>query len=196
MAFTREQHEAWVARRKEALQQLCAERFCDCPQLTLEIGCGHGHYLNAYALAHPQERCVGIDILGKRVEKSTSKQVKRELANLEFIKAEATEFLAALPAQVALTRVMLLYPDPWPKKRHFKNRLVQAPFLNLLAGRMATGSFFYFRTDHEGYWEWAKEELQAHPAWDIDEAAEWHFDAPSFFEEVKGRGKPLIARRR
>jgi tRNA G46 methylase TrmB len=67
--------------------------------------------------------------------------------------------------------------------------------LSLLASKMAVGSFFYFRTDHEGYWEWAKDELEAHPQWELDAEAQWHFDAPSFFEEVKGRGKPLIARR-
>jgi tRNA (guanine-N7-)-methyltransferase len=195
MSFTREEHEAYVAKRRESLKAFCAEHFADVKTFTLEIGCGHGHYLTAYAEAHPDELCIGIDLLNKRVIKGDAKKHRNALGNLGFLKAEATEFLAALPEHIQLDRVMLLYPDPWPKKKHHKNRLVQAPFLNLLAKRIPEGSFFYFRTDHEGYWEWAKEELEAHPQWVLDAEAEWHFDAPSFFEEVKGRGQPLIARR-
>ena len=65
--------------------------------ITFELGCGHGHWLAAYAAAHPDEFCVGIDLITHRVERSVRKQTLGRLGNVVFLKAEATEFLEALP---------------------------------------------------------------------------------------------------
>jgi len=183
-----------VRRRREELARLCGEEFPEPEAITLEIGCGHGHFLTAYAEAHPNERCVGIDILAKRVRKGEAKANRRSLDNLCFIKAEALEFLDVLPEHVTLQRTFLLFLDPWPKKRHWKNRIVQAPLLDRLAARSPQGQL-YFRTDHEGYFEWAVEHICAHPEWEIDDEAPWPFEAPSFFQDLMESWQSLCARR-
>ena len=84
------------ARRKE-LTDSSRRLFSDGITRVLEIGCGHGHYLSDYASAHPEEHCIGIDLLNRRVEKADRKKEKRELSKLQFLKAEAVEFLETLP---------------------------------------------------------------------------------------------------
>ena len=95
-----------------------------------EIGCGHGHWLTSYA-KKPSHNFVGIDLISKRIEKANAKVEKRNLYNVCFCKAEANEFLEFCDYELSNTFIM--YPDPWPKKRHFKRRLVQLSFLELLA---------------------------------------------------------------
>jgi len=99
--------------------------------ITFELGCGHGHWLAAYAAAHPDEFCVGIDLITHRVERSVRKQTLGKLDNVIFLKAEATEFLEALPPAVVLRKIFILYPDPWPKKKHHKHRFIQTSSLDL-----------------------------------------------------------------
>lgn len=192
---SREEHEARVAIRRRVLSEQLAAAFPLPGPITLEIGCGHGHYLTAYAEAHPGETCIGIDIISERVRKGEAKVSRRALENLTFMKAEALEFLDALPAHTTLHRTLLLFLDPWPKKRHWKNRILQNPLLDKLAARTPTGGELLFRTDHEGYFEWAVEHLAAHPEWEIDDEADWPFEAPSFFQDLMDGWQSVIARR-
>ena len=117
----------------------------------LEIGCGHGHWLTAYATAHPATTCIGLDIISQRVAKSQLKATKRQLNNLHFIKAEAIEFIEILPPSVSFDWIMVLFPDPWPKKRQQKRRLIQKPFTSLLASKLSKGGYIYCVTDWEEY---------------------------------------------
>jgi tRNA (guanine-N7-)-methyltransferase len=96
--------------------------------ITLEIGCGHGHFLTRFAEAHPERFCLGIDILSDRLERANKKRNRVGLTNVHFHKAEAAELLECLQAGIAFAEVFLLFPDPWPKKRHHKNRLVPRRF--------------------------------------------------------------------
>jgi len=170
---------AHVAALRAQLTQALAGR----DRITFELGCGHGHWLAAYAAAHPDEFCVGIDLITHRVERSRRKQDLGRLANVLFLKAEATEFLEALPDGVTLGKVFVLYPDPWPKKKHHKNRFVNEANLGLLARRCAPDARLHFRTDDAGYFEWTTEALAAHPRWSVLPAAPWPFEQKTFFEE-------------
>lgn len=165
-------------------------------ELTLEIGCGHGHWLVAYAEAHPGERCLGIDLLGERLRKCEAKRAKRGLGNVTFLKAEASEFLDALPAGARLAKVFILYPDPWPKARQNKNRFVRPDNLARLARAASTGCLLAFRTDHLDYHGWAGEQLAAHPDWSVEAGAPWPFEAPTFFQDLLRERRDWIARRR
>lgn len=164
--------------------------------ITLEVGCGHGHWLTAYAAAHPGERCVGIDLLGERLRKCEAKRAKRGLTNATFLKAEAAEFLDALPEGLRLAKVFILYPDPWPKARQNKNRFVQADNLSRLARAALRGCELAFRTDHADYHAWAEAALAGHPDWEPLAAAPWPFEAPSFFQDLLRDRRDLRARRR
>ncbi len=167
--------------------------------LTLEIGCGHGHYLAAYAAAHPEEFCVGIDLLEDRIDRATRKATRAKLTNLLFAQAEASLFLGALAAwsgasPVRLRRVFILFSDPWPKRRHWKHRVLQPALLDTLAPLTAPGATLHFRTDHADYFGYARAVVAEHPAWRLadpeEPAAAWPFEHVSVFEERALAGAP------
>lgn len=187
-------HEARMRAMREALVRDCAARFPEPCTITLEIGSGHGHFLTAYSEAHPEEICVGVDLVTKRVLKGNKKKDKRALEKLHFVKAEALAFLDSLPEHVRIGRCFVLFPDPWPKKRHFKNRIVQVPLLEKLAARRTEGCELCLRTDHEGYFEWMCEQVAASPLWEADPAAPWPFEARSFFQDLMASWQSLVAK--
>lgn len=183
------------AARIEALAAKLQEALPKDQPITLELGCGHGHFLTAYAMAHPAEFCLGADISTKRVVKAMAKRNKRNLNALLFLKAEVSELLAAWPAGRPVQRVFCLFPDPWPKKRHRKNRVVQAALLSRLAVISDAGACFHFRSDHPVALEWAREQIVAHPLWDLDPASPWPFENPSFFQDLAPAFESFSARR-
>lgn len=164
--------------------------------LTLEIGCGHGHFLVRYAEAHREEFCLGVDIIQDRLERATRKLDRAGLMNASFEKAEATELLECLPPGVSFAKVFLLFPDPWPKKRHHKNRLVRADFMAELAKHVAPGGHFYFRTDHNEYFDAGQEALMQHPDWTLDPTAPWPFEEATVFQLKAPGYQSLVAIRR
>ncbi len=161
--------------------------------ITLEIGCGHGHFLTRYAETHPDCVCLGIDILNDRLERATKKRDRAGLKNLHFHKAEAAELLECLPAGILFESVFLLFPDPWPKKRHHKNRLVRPDFMTALAARMAHGGRFFFRTDHSEYFAAGLEVVAQHPGWEIVPAAPWPFEEATVFQLKAPAFESLVA---
>lgn len=152
--------------------------------LTLEIGCGHGHFLAAYAAAFPQEFCLGLDLISKRIERANRKKELAALENLAFFKADANELLLALPETYRLGKIFFLFPDPWPKKRHHKNRLIQTAMLDALAQRSRTGARLHFRTDHAEYFAWSTELVDAHAAWKRLPDAAFPFERETYFQSI------------
>lgn len=164
--------------------------------IVLEIGCGHGHFLARYAEAHPDRFCLGIDIIKDRLERAAKKGRRAGLTNLHVHKTEATELIDCLPSGISLQAVFLLFPDPWPKKRHHKNRLVRADFLADLAQRVVPGGAFYFRTDHAEYFDVGRAVLAKHPDWLIQPEAPWPFEEATVFQLKAPEYQSLVAFRR
>ncbi|MFO7724844.1 MAG: tRNA (guanosine(46)-N7)-methyltransferase TrmB [Oceanipulchritudo sp.] len=179
--------------RVGSLRNRLSEMYPPGTGITLEIGCGHGHFLTAYAQRHPGKACLGIDLLNRRIEKAEQKRSKRALGNLHFLKAEVTEFLEAWPRERGLERCFILFPDPWPKKRHLKNRILQPALLEALAALATPGAALHFRTDHEGCFEWGLEQIRSHPRWEIRAGAPWPFENASYFQELAGSYRSLSA---
>ena len=166
------------------------------PALTLEIGCGHGHFLTAYAATRPDEQCVAIDIIKERLDKATRKSTSAKLNNITWLRAAADDFFEALPAEVRFTRhIFILFPDPWPKRKHWKNRLIQRPFLDTLARHTTLGTRLCFRTDHDPYFEQAAAEIRSHLAWQERSAADWPFEQRTVFEARAPNHNSLVAER-
>lgn len=157
-----------------------------------EIGSGHGHFLTGYAAAHPEKVCVGIDIVRERVMRATRKRDRAKLPGLHFILADASDFLAALPEAASFAAIFVLFPDPWPKRRHHKNRLLQSVFLDRLAARSAPGTRFYFRTDHEAYFTAVAETIRTHACWRPVEET-WPFERQTVFQARARTYQSLIA---
>ena len=171
--------------------------------LTIELGCGHGHYLTAYAGARPEEFCIGLDLLADRIARAERKANRAKLSNLAFVQAEATLFLSALatlPERAPLRRVFVLFSDPWPKRRHWKHRVLQTELLDMLSTLTEAGAALHFRTDHPDYFNYASEVVASHGAWRLaaPEEAPWPFEHVSVFEERALAGVPqsLTALRR
>lgn len=166
-------------------------------QVTLEIGCGHGHFLTAYARDHPAEFCLAIDIIRDRLLRADRKARRAGLTNVAWIHANAADLLAALPATVRFgPRLFILFPDPWPKRRHWKNRLLQADFLTALAARTAPGAQLCFRTDHAPYFAATSDLMATHPDWAVDPEPCWPFEQPTVFQQRADAYQSLTARRR
>ncbi len=189
-------HRAELAMRREALRAELTRLLPARAQLVWEVGCGHGHFLTAYAAAHPGARCVGVDQELDRIRRAVRKQERARLANLHFVRAEARLFLEALPADAAFTAIFVLFPDPWPKRRHHKHRLLQENFLREVAARAPAGTPFYFRTDHEPYFHKVEAGLRAHADWRLAPAEPWPFERETVFQQRAPGHFSLVARRR
>lgn len=159
-----------------------------------ELGCGHGHFLTAYAQAHPDRLCIGIDIVSERIARAVRKRDRARLPNLHFIHAEARLFLDALPPGATVRDIFVLFPDPWPKLRHHKHRIMQPDFLHAAAGRAAPNCGLYFRTDYHPYFEDTRQVVAQHPDWSITEDA-WPFEFETVFQSRAPKHDSLVARR-
>lgn len=150
--------------------------------ITLEVGCGHGHYLTAYAAAHPHRCCIGIDIASDRIRRADRKRERARLPNLHFIRADVWDVFESLSADVSLSEIFILFPDPWPKRRHHKNRVMQTEFLTRLAKRTGKGGRLYFRTDHQPYFGEAQSAVASHPNWQFVPPASWPLELTTVFQ--------------
>lgn len=188
-----------MAARRRDLRACLANILPPRTRFTWEIGCGHGHFLTAYAQAHPHELCVGIDIVSERVGRAVRKRDRARLPNLHFIHAEARLFLEMLPAEATFSRLFVLFPDPWPKLRHHKHRIMQPDFLAAVAARAGEGARLYFRTDFTPYHDDTKIVLATHPRWQLVPAEApagepWPFEHETVFQSRAPSYHSLIAR--
>jgi tRNA (guanine-N7-)-methyltransferase len=163
--------------------------------ITFELGCGHGHWLAAYAAAHPAEFCVGIDLITHRVERSVRKQTLGKLDNVIFLKAEATEFLEALPVRGQPRQDLHPLPrsvaeEEAPQEPLHQRRQPHAARLTRPRRRP-----LHFRTDNADYFGWTGEHLAAHPQWEVEPDVTWPFEQKTFFEERMKDRRDVFARR-
>ena len=121
--------------------------------LHVELGSGDGSFLVQYAAAHPETNFLGVERLLGRLRKIDRKGRRRGLTNLRAIRVEAGYFLEfLLPAQCA-EALHVYFPDPWPKRKHRKNRLINARFTELAHLVLQPGGFVHLRTDDADYFE-------------------------------------------
>lgn len=160
-----------------------------------ELGCGHGHFLTAYAHAHPDRLCIGIDLVSERITRALRKRDRAQLSNLHFVQAEARLFLETLPASAQIAEVFVLFPDPWPKLRHHKHRIMQPDFLSRLADRIAPQGRLAFRTDDPAYFDATHRIVAAHPKWQLV-SEPWPFEYTTVFQSRAPSHSSLLARQR
>ncbi|HSE73832.1 MAG TPA: tRNA (guanine(46)-N(7))-methyltransferase TrmB [Dongiaceae bacterium] len=132
-------------------------------QLWLEIGFGGGEHLAEQARACPQVGVIGCEVFLNGIATLLSRISSLGLANVRIYPEDARNLLDALP-DGSLDRVFLLFPDPWPKRRHAGRRFVQPANLDLLARLMKPGAEFRFASDDPVYIGWALAHLIRHPA--------------------------------
>jgi len=187
---------ALVAAGRAALAAALAELYPRPISIIFEIGCGHGHLLAAYAAAHPDAFCFGVDLVTQRILRAQRKQQRAGLANLAFLKADVADTLAALPPPVRFAGIFVLFPDPWPKRAHLLRRLLQTELLDALAARAEPGAWLALRTDDANFFTWARVQIETHPAWRLAPEIPWPFEHPTYFQEIKGPHQSLVAARK
>jgi len=130
---------------------------------TLEIGFGMGETTAAIAQAHPAVDYLGIEVHLPGVGALLQRIDALALANVRVIRHDAVEVVDAMIAPGALAAVHVYFPDPWPKKRHHKRRLLNAPFVHSLALRLAPGGYLHVATDWAPYADEVLATLAAEP---------------------------------
>ena len=143
-------------------------------EIRLEIGFGGGEHLLAQAAAHPGIGFIGSDAFVNAIAKTLAGIEERQLVNVRLHFGDAAHLIDWLSSS-ALTRLDLLYPDPWPKKRHWKRRFVQDASLDQIARVLRPGGEFRFATDIPDYAAWTLERVLRSPAfaWTAEKADDW-----------------------
>ncbi|MDA5194613.1 tRNA (guanosine(46)-N7)-methyltransferase TrmB [Govanella unica] len=159
--------------------------------LWVEIGFGRGEHCAAQAANNPDVNLIGCEPFMNGVAGLLMEVDARELQNVRILHEDARFLLPALP-EASVDRVFLLFPDPWPKKRHHKRRFISPENLDLLARVLKDGGEFRFATDHMDYCRWGLERVMAHPDfdWTAEEAADWR-NRPDDWVETRYERKAL-----
>jgi len=162
----------------------------------LEIGFGAGEHLAEQAERHPEIGFIGGEVFEDGVVRLLGEVARRRLRNVRLFTDDARLLLAALPP-ASLGRVFILFPDPWPKRRHHKRRLVAPATLDLLAAAMADGAELRLATDDRDYLAWMLEHTIAHPdfVWLARRPSDWRErpdDWPATRYEAKARAAERI----
>lgn len=131
--------------------------------LVVEIGFGMGQATAAIAAARPEHDFLGIEVHEAGVGALLQRIDELKLGNLRLIRHDAVEVLRSMIAPGSLAGVHVFFPDPWPKKRHWKRRLIQPAFVSLVASRLAPGGLLHCATDWQPYAEQMLEVLSGEP---------------------------------
>jgi tRNA (guanine-N7-)-methyltransferase len=148
--------------------------------LVVEIGFGRGEFLRALAAAAPSVAHVGVERSYRRVLKMARRIARSEERNIRLVEATAEELVAGALDDASVATFWINFPDPWPKKRHQRRRLLQPGFVALLASRLVPGGELQAATDHPEYAEQIHAVLSAEPR--LENAL-----AAPFVAEVPGR---------
>lgn len=163
--------------------------------LILEIGFGMGETTARIAAARPDENFLGVEVFQAGIGALAQRLEEQQLSNVRLVQHDAVEVVRDMIAPGMLAGVHVYFPDPWPKKRHHKRRLIQPPFVALLASRLQAGGYLHCATDWQHYAEQMLEVLSAEPTLinAAPEDGDGYAERPAWRPETKfeARGKRL-----
>ncbi|SRX92634.1 putative methyltransferase (methylase) [Mycobacterium tuberculosis H37Rv] [Mycobacterium shimoidei] len=131
--------------------------------LVLEIGCGSGTSTVAMAQSEPDVDVIAVEVYRRGLAQLLSAIARERISNIRLVRGDAVDVLEHLLAPGSLTGVRVFFPDPWPKARHHKRRLLQPAIVGLIADRLKPGGILHVATDHAGYAEQIAEVGDAEP---------------------------------
>ena len=140
--------------------------------LELEIGFGNGERLLRQALDEPHKDFIGVEVWPPGVGTLLRRLAEHRADNVRIVKADAGEYIKRCLPKACLDGVWILFPDPWPKKRHHKRRLVKGDFLELVAEKMKPGAKMYLATDWQHYADEMRAAVSASAQFEIVEDSE------------------------
>jgi len=171
------------------LTDICArlnwrEIFGNDHPVELDLGAGDGGFALAYAQQHPEINLLAVERLLGRVRKIEKRTLRGKLANIRVLRLETGYTVRYLLPKDSVSIAHIMFPDPWPKRRHWPRRLMQPDFVRDLAAALKPGGEFRFTTDHKDYFETAQQAvtdakvLQRAPEWD------WSTDPKTDFQQT------------
>jgi len=146
-----------------------AQLFHKSQPLEIELGCGDASFIAEYAVRHPEQNFIGVERLLGRIRKLDRKGQRAGLSNLRGVRIECAYFLEYLLPLHSATAIHVYFPDPWPKKKHRRHRLVNERFPELCRAALADNGRVYLRTDDMDYFEQIKAVFAARPAFRLAE---------------------------
>jgi tRNA (guanine-N7-)-methyltransferase len=148
-------------------------------RLTVDLGFGRGELLLDLARGAPRAALLGVEYSFKRVLKLARRLARTELRNVRLVCETAEAIVGDRLAEGSVHAFWINFPDPWPKKRHHRRRLIQPGFVRQLASRLEPGGLLHAATDHEGYAEAIAEVLAGEPLLEsLHAPAAWSSEAP------------------
>lgn len=159
----------------------------------VELGSGDGSFLVAWAALHPERDFLGVERLMGRVRKIDRKAQRLGLENVRGLRIEAGYCLEYLLPSVSVSALHVYFPDPWPKRRHRKYRLVNERFPVLAAGVVPAGGMVFLRTDDADYFEQMRTVFGGASGWEETETpGELAAVVTDFEREFNARGIPTL----
>jgi tRNA (guanine-N7-)-methyltransferase len=139
-------------------------------ELVIEVGFGDGRYLAYLGEKFPEANLLGVEVSLGSVWRAYRRMLREGISNVRLFRGDARFIVRDVVAPRGLSRIYVNFPDPWPRKKHLKNRLLQAPFFELLSTRLADGGSLLLTTDHKEYFEFALAEAASTGLYSIIQA--------------------------
>jgi tRNA (guanine-N7-)-methyltransferase len=155
----------------------------------LEIGFGMGETTATLAALHPENDYLGIEVHTPGVGSLLKSIAEQNLTNVRIVQHDAVDVLCYMIPHNAFDGVHVFFPDPWPKKRHHKRRLLQPAFIALLIERMKPGAYLHVATDWQEYAEYVLTVLQNNPL--LVNAATDYAPRPAYRPQTKFESRGL-----
>jgi tRNA (guanine-N7-)-methyltransferase len=157
--------------------------------LEVELGSGDGSFLAEYARQHPERNFIGVERLLGRIRKLDRKGQRAGLTNLSVVRIESSYFLEYLLPARSAAALHIYFPDPWPKRKHRRHRLINERFPTLARQALAPGGTVYLRTDDENYFEQMVAVFGASPDFEpVETATELSALLTDFEKDFQARG--------
>lgn len=165
---------------------------CAAGHWEVEIGFGKGRYLLDRAEGDPDVRLLGIEVAAKYYRLVRDRARRRRVENLVLLCGEAAYILAAMLPRGFARRVHIYFPDPWPKDRHARRRLLDAESVDLVLGLLRPGGELYFASDHPQYGAQVEDLLCSHPALEVSRLDAWSGGPRTNYEaKFVASGQPI-----
>lgn len=154
---------SFIITPNDVTRPLPEEAFNPCKPLDVDIGCGKGRFLLGRAKNHPDRQILGIDRLKGRIQKLDGKLQRAGCTNGRLIRLEAFYSVAYLLPDDSVTNFFILFPDPWPKRRHANRRLIRPEFLETIGRKLKANGNVHLATDHLDYFAVMRDVFESDP---------------------------------
>ena len=162
--------------------------------LEIDLGCGKGRFLAARALQNSNTNYLGVDRLLVRLRKAERKISRLGLANVRLLRVEVSYAVEHLLPQDSVSVCYIFFPDPWPKRRHHRRRLIDDDFLHSLNRAMRRGGKIHIATDHMNYFEEIRDCFRCHKEYEPTSILVPTEDEQTEFERIFISNKETIGR--